>query len=128
MKESFRQCMAWLHTWTGLTTGWVLFFVFVTGTAGYVDDEITRWMRPELPYAAVQRGQGLARAFPEIPATGGLPRGGGDGRVRVDQRGGRSGGLIAAPAAAGKPDIKLCAAPMIPRYAWRLDGLPSPSK
>lgn len=30
-------------------TGWVLFFVFVTGTAGYVDDEITRWMQPELP-------------------------------------------------------------------------------
>ncbi|QEI07563.1 PepSY domain-containing protein [Pigmentiphaga aceris] len=49
MKASFRQCMAWLHTWTGLVTGWVLFFVFVTGTAGYVDDEITRWMQPELP-------------------------------------------------------------------------------
>lgn len=58
MKESFRQCMAWLHTWVGLTTGWVLFFVFVTGTTGYVDDEITRWMRPELPYAAVQREHG----------------------------------------------------------------------
>ncbi len=41
--------MAWLHTWTGLVTGWILFFVFVTGTAGYVDDEITRWMQPELP-------------------------------------------------------------------------------
>ncbi|MEI2416852.1 PepSY-associated TM helix domain-containing protein [Orrella sp. JC864] len=43
--------MAWLHTWTGLVVGWVLFFVFVTGTAGYVDDEITRWMQPELPLA-----------------------------------------------------------------------------
>ena len=44
--------MAWLHTWVGLVTGWVLFFVFVTGTAGYVDDEITRWMQPELPLSS----------------------------------------------------------------------------
>jgi uncharacterized iron-regulated membrane protein len=49
MKEGFRQSMAWLHTWTGLVVGWVLFFIFVTGTAGYVNEEITRWMRPELP-------------------------------------------------------------------------------
>lgn len=49
MKEHFRQSMAWLHTWTGLIVGWVLFFIFVTGTAGYFTDEITRWMKPELP-------------------------------------------------------------------------------
>lgn len=60
--------MAWLHTWVGLVTGWVLFFVFVTGTAGYVDDEITRWMQPELPLSSqVERddermlGMALAR-------------------------------------------------------------------
>jgi len=41
--------MAWLHTWTGLVVGWVLFFVFVTGTVGYFYMEIDRWMRPELP-------------------------------------------------------------------------------
>lgn len=51
MKDGFRQCTAWLHTWTGLVTGWVLFFVFVTGTAGYFQAEITRWMQPELPLA-----------------------------------------------------------------------------
>ncbi|QTC01660.1 PepSY domain-containing protein [Alcaligenes sp. SORT26] len=44
--------MAWLHTWVGLVVGWILFFVFVTGTAGYVDDEITRWMEPERPLPA----------------------------------------------------------------------------
>lgn len=49
MHNSFRQSMAWLHTWTGLVVGWVLFLVFVTGTAGYVQYEISRWMRPELP-------------------------------------------------------------------------------
>lgn len=48
MKEGFRQSMAWLHTWTGLVVGWVLFFVFLTGTAGYVQVELTRWMQPEL--------------------------------------------------------------------------------
>jgi uncharacterized iron-regulated membrane protein len=41
--------MAWLHTWAGLLVGWVLFFIFLTGTAGYFDTEIDRWMRPEQP-------------------------------------------------------------------------------
>lgn len=49
MKDSFRQSMSWLHTWTGLVVGWVLFFVFVTGTLGYVRYEIDQWMRPEQP-------------------------------------------------------------------------------
>lgn len=49
MKDGFRQSMAWLHTWTGLVVAWVLFFVFVTGTAGYFTSEITHWMEPELP-------------------------------------------------------------------------------
>ncbi len=49
MKAHLRQSMAWLHTWVGLTAGWVLFFVFVTGTAGYFQQEITRWMQPEQP-------------------------------------------------------------------------------
>ncbi|BEP93433.1 PepSY-associated TM helix domain-containing protein [Acidovorax sp. A79] len=69
MKEGFRQCMAWLHTWVGLVVGWVLFFVFVTGTAGYFAHEIDRWMRPELPLdtaaAAVEphRAVALAQAY-----------------------------------------------------------------
>ncbi len=51
MKDRFRQSMAWLHTWMGLFFGWVLYFIFVTGTVGYLDTEIDRWMRPELPVA-----------------------------------------------------------------------------
>ena len=47
MKDAFRQSMAWLHTWVGLVAGWLLFFVFVTGTAGYFQQEISRWMQPE---------------------------------------------------------------------------------
>jgi uncharacterized iron-regulated membrane protein len=41
--------MAWLHTWSGLVTGWVLFFVFVIGSAAFFNAEITRWMKPEWP-------------------------------------------------------------------------------
>ncbi|MDR3352305.1 MAG: PepSY domain-containing protein, partial [Zoogloeaceae bacterium] len=55
MKEHFRQSMAWLHTWTGLLAGWVMFFVFVTGTAAFFNDEITRWMKPELPLRVEQQ-------------------------------------------------------------------------
>jgi uncharacterized iron-regulated membrane protein len=49
----FRQAMSWLHTWVGLTLGWVLFFIFLTGTVGYFDTEIDRWMQPELPQAQI---------------------------------------------------------------------------
>jgi uncharacterized iron-regulated membrane protein len=53
MKNGFRQSMAWLHTWSGLTVGWVLFAVFLTGTASYFRPEISLWMRPELHGAAL---------------------------------------------------------------------------
>jgi uncharacterized iron-regulated membrane protein len=72
VKEGFRQCMAWLHTWTGLTVGWVLFFVFVTGTAGYFAYEIDRWMRPELPLASrttVETSDAIAKAQAHLQAT-----------------------------------------------------------
>ncbi|WP_339843883.1 PepSY-associated TM helix domain-containing protein [uncultured Halopseudomonas sp.] len=54
MRETFRQSMAWLHTWVGLLLGWLLYFMFITGTAGYFDTEIDRWMQPELPVAHTQ--------------------------------------------------------------------------
>ena len=51
--RGFRQSMAWLHAWSGLVVGWVLFSVFVTGTASYYRAEISRWMRPELTETAL---------------------------------------------------------------------------
>lgn len=48
MNASLRQSMASLHTWTGLLLGWLLFAIFVTGTVSYFQDEITRWMQPEI--------------------------------------------------------------------------------
>ena len=64
--------MAWLHTWSGLVVGWVLFAIFVTGTASYYRTDISRWMRPELtetapdPVAAATRaGDFLRRMMPD---------------------------------------------------------------
>jgi uncharacterized iron-regulated membrane protein len=46
----------------------VLFFTFLTGTAGYFDTEIDRWMRPELPVAtqAVPGAQALEVALARL--------------------------------------------------------------
>jgi uncharacterized iron-regulated membrane protein len=54
VKEGFRQSMAWLHTWSGLLVGWILFAVFATGTAAYYREEISLWMKPELHSLAAQ--------------------------------------------------------------------------
>lgn len=43
----FRNAMTWLHTWSGLLLGWILYAIFVTGTAAYFRPEITAWMQPE---------------------------------------------------------------------------------
>ncbi|MCQ8878480.1 PepSY domain-containing protein [Pseudoalteromonas shioyasakiensis] len=40
--------MNWLHTWSGFVFAWLLFFIFVTGTVGYFENEIDRWMKPEI--------------------------------------------------------------------------------
>ena len=70
MKPGFRQSMAWLHTWSGLLVGWVLFAVFLTGTAAYLRPEISLWMRPELevaqhgPETAPRLMEAMARLAP----------------------------------------------------------------
>ncbi|MCJ2133227.1 PepSY domain-containing protein [Methylobacterium sp. J-026] len=64
--------MAWLHTWSGLVVGWVLFAIFVTGTASYYRPEISSWMRPELSEAvsdpvaaATSAGAFLRKTMPD---------------------------------------------------------------
>ena len=49
MNGTFRQSMNWLHTWSGLLLSSLLYFIFITGTVGYFDKEITHWMQPERP-------------------------------------------------------------------------------
>ncbi|MDR1889011.1 MAG: PepSY domain-containing protein, partial [Zoogloeaceae bacterium] len=46
--RGLRQSMSWLHTWSGLLLGWLLFAIYVTGALSYVRNEITFWMQPEL--------------------------------------------------------------------------------
>lgn len=53
MKQSFRQSMAWLHTWAGLIPGWIVFVIFLFGTTAYFEREISAWMRPEVRTAPV---------------------------------------------------------------------------
>ncbi|WNH51381.1 PepSY-associated TM helix domain-containing protein [Stenotrophomonas oahuensis] len=48
MSQGFRQSQAVLHTWSGLVVGWVLYLIFIAGTASYWRNELTRWMQPEL--------------------------------------------------------------------------------
>jgi uncharacterized iron-regulated membrane protein len=64
-REGFRQAMAWLHTWTGLILGWLLFAIFLTGTLAFFKHELNLWSRPELHAlgpAAPLDAAGLARA------------------------------------------------------------------
>lgn len=50
--RGIRQTMSDLHIWTGLLVGWILYAMFLTGTVSYFRDEISAWMRPELPAAS----------------------------------------------------------------------------
>jgi len=72
MRESFRQAMAWLHTWLGLTFGWLLFAMFLTGTLSYFKEEITHWAQPEVPVRALDTRAALehAQAFMQGAASG----------------------------------------------------------
>ena len=47
-----RQTMSDLHIWTGLLAGWLLYAMFLTGTVSYFKEELSQWMRPELPQQA----------------------------------------------------------------------------
>ncbi|MDV3457532.1 PepSY-associated TM helix domain-containing protein [Sphingomonas sp. HF-S4] len=47
VRDGVRQVMAWLHGWTGLLLGWVLFVMCLAGTLSVFKPEIGQWMRPE---------------------------------------------------------------------------------
>lgn len=49
---SFRQAMAWVHTWLGLTLGAVLMVCFFFGTLSVFDREIDRWAIPTTRFEA----------------------------------------------------------------------------
>lgn len=70
MKATFRQSMAWLHTWSGLLVGWLLFAIFLTGTASYYRQEIGLWMRPELSPVHVPKVVSAQRAIERLHVIG----------------------------------------------------------
>src|SRR5690606_32364251 len=62
-----RQTMSDLHIWTGLLAGWILYAMFLTGTVSYFRDEISQWMRPDVP-AQLQVAD-AAELAPRLVAT-----------------------------------------------------------
>ncbi|WP_447918506.1 PepSY-associated TM helix domain-containing protein [Achromobacter aegrifaciens] len=61
-EEGLRQSMSWLHTWSGLIFGWVLFAMFLTGTLAFFRPEITAWMQPEIQARPAPAAQSVATA------------------------------------------------------------------
>lgn len=58
MGETFRQAMAYLHTWLGLVLGFVLMSCFFFGSLSVFDREIDRWSVPE--------SRGVAQPLPSF--------------------------------------------------------------
>ena len=58
MKGNVRKSMTWLHTWSSVLVGWLLFAIFFTGTLSFFRTEITYWMQPE-QHAAVPSEKAL---------------------------------------------------------------------
>ena len=69
--RGIRQTMSDLHIWAGLLTGWFLYAMFLTGTVSYFKDELSQWMRPELPHQATVPDPALVarRVVDELQAT-----------------------------------------------------------
>lgn len=71
MKDGLRQSMAWLHTWAGLTCGWLLCAIFFTGSLSVFRQPITHWMqaRPLLAGVADNAPLALEQAMAHLRAT-----------------------------------------------------------
>ncbi|GGY33001.1 membrane protein [Bacterioplanes sanyensis] len=59
----WRQSLNGVHTWLGLLCGWWLFFMFVTGTLGYLDVQLDHWLQPKL---VSQRSLPAEQMLPEV--------------------------------------------------------------
>ncbi|MFO2465974.1 PepSY domain-containing protein [Pseudomonas sp. 15FMM2] len=61
--KTLTQAMSWLHTWSGLIFGWLLFAIFLTGTVAVFDKEIDGWMRPEIPASNLSQSAAAQQAL-----------------------------------------------------------------
>lgn len=82
MKPGLRPSMTWLHDWSGLVIGWVLFAIALAGTLSVFRDEIGDWARPEARCCATDSAASgaaaihwLARQAPKASAWYILPAG-----------------------------------------------------
>ncbi|WP_434681651.1 PepSY domain-containing protein [Pseudomonas sp. R1-18] len=67
--KTITQSLSWLHTWSGLIFGWLLFAIFLTGTLAVFDKEIDGWMRPEIPVHSLDQVQAAQVALDHLAAT-----------------------------------------------------------
>ncbi len=67
---TLRQSMAWIHGWLGLLAGWILFAMFLTGTASYFRPEITQWMQPEFRATPVSTAHAAQTAVTHLQRVG----------------------------------------------------------
>ncbi|CAB1212149.1 PepSY-associated TM helix domain-containing protein [Acinetobacter bouvetii] len=63
MQKSIRQSMAWLHSWTGLIFGWLLFAIFLMGSLSYYRHDISLWMQPSLAQIQVNQDTAIQTAY-----------------------------------------------------------------
>ncbi len=63
MQKSIRQSMAWLHSWTGLIFGWLLFAIFLMGSMSYYRHDINLWMQPQLSTIQVNQSVAIDTAY-----------------------------------------------------------------
>ncbi|WP_213066357.1 PepSY-associated TM helix domain-containing protein [Acinetobacter oleivorans] len=63
MHKGIRQSMAWLHSWTGLIFGWLIFAIFLMGSLSYYRHEINLWMQPALAQYEVKQDIAIKTAY-----------------------------------------------------------------
>ena len=68
-QKTITQSLSWMHTWSGLIFGWVLFAIFLTGTLAVFDKEIDGWMRPEIPTHDLDRNEAAQRGLDYLQAN-----------------------------------------------------------
>ena len=68
-QKTITQSLSWMHTWSGLVFGWILFAIFLPGTLAVFDKEIDGWMRPEIPRHDLSQPEALQRALDYLQAN-----------------------------------------------------------
>lgn len=68
VSHTFRQSMATVHTWCGISVGALLFVIFWMGTLSVFNVEIDQWMKPELRISSAEKNISLDDAINKMLA------------------------------------------------------------